>query len=122
MAFFVKGKNREESHGLGHGGDQFQPALFLERLQHILAMARATRRSPFQFHRSQGFQVPKKDDVRIVHSVSPFSKAYHKSLLRRPGKPHRQPPHHEFAVPGRRREEAIITKLVVSHRFAKAGT
>eukprot|EP00959_Pyramimonas_sp_CCMP1952_P306248 6409546-Pyramimonas_sp.AAC.1 len=111
---------RAESHGLGHDGDLFQPNLFLERLQRILELIRATGHSPFQFHRSQGFQVPRKDDARIVHSVSPFSKAYHKSLLRRPGMPHRQPPHHAFAVPGRRREEAILTKLVVSHRCAKA--
>eukprot|EP00959_Pyramimonas_sp_CCMP1952_P094910 1984996-Pyramimonas_sp.AAC.1 len=112
MILWPQAVYKQETHGVGHDPTLYEPKLFVKRLQHILDMTRATGHSPFQFHRSQGFQIPKKDDVRIVHSISSFSKAYHKGLLRRPGKPSRPPPHHAFAVPGRRREEAILVKML----------
>eukprot|EP00959_Pyramimonas_sp_CCMP1952_P436512 9140524-Pyramimonas_sp.AAC.1 len=92
MVLWFQAVYTPESHGIGHDAALYEPQLFLKRLQRVLDMIRATGHSPYQFHRSQGFQIPKKDDVRIVHSVSSFSKAYHKGPLRRRGKPHR-PPH-----------------------------
>ena len=111
-------------HGIGYESDCKTPAQStVERFKQVFMCGRATGISPLQWHRGHGCQVPKKGgDARIVHCVSPFSKAYHQHLCRKYRDQQPRVPQHAFGVRGRRREEVVCIKMFfMAHRMHQVG-
>ena len=107
--------------GVGYRNDIQVPHTYVGKVKRILASVRATGTTVFQFSHSRGFQVPKKEGSRTVHGLSPFGKSYFKQLIRHERNAEVEVPHHVCSVRGRRREEAIAAKCIVTQRAHDAG-